>query len=495
MYSEFGFRPSFGLRTSAFGLQILLRTPFPTHPGEEPVSLPRRRCPIGMSKSLVGRSHGRRVILWGTVCARALDAAVAGVVLFLIVTCAMGASSEAPFFETWWGRHVFVLLLGVLALAVGVVAALPMLRWLRLPLDQLPELEAPSAAEVAAEAAGQRVSRHRPVAVIAVATVPLLVALFYIEEDWRGERAWNQYRQEQEARGEIFDPAALIPPLVRGDQNLATTPYLAPLFDYLPGTQQPRNPKAVESIYTLSPAYSAAASRLKRVKVVRSNSWVLAETDLLAWHTAFLKGEPPAASEQEATEAFRRRYGLPAARPLAPLAARPPAITAPPPTNAPTRAEAVAEVLSALSDCKPGPGGTPRRQPPPALPLQRRLRHREPGLDPPAALRGTQERLPGAATPRVSGAGPRTDWAGPGRPRPPVPAGGCHPQRTVLARAACSHFRSSHGPPAPGRRVEPAPVVRTPVARAGGMLGPVRLSRRRPASLAGRTCLFWQRVH
>ena len=105
---------------------------------------PPQPCPIGMSKSLVGKCGGKRVILWGRVCARGLDAAIVTIVLFLIVTCVVGASSEAPFFETWWGRHLFVLLLGSLALAVLVGAGLPLRRWVRVPLDQLPELDAAS---------------------------------------------------------------------------------------------------------------------------------------------------------------------------------------------------------------------------------------------------------------------------------------------------------------------------------------------------------------
>jgi hypothetical protein len=54
-----------------------------------------------------------------------------------------------------------------------------------------------------------------------------LVALFYAVEDWRGRHAWLSYKHAAEAKGERFDWAGLVPPLVSDDQNLFETP----LFD------------------------------------------------------------------------------------------------------------------------------------------------------------------------------------------------------------------------------------------------------------------------
>jgi hypothetical protein len=59
-----------------------------------------------------------------------------------------------------------------------------------------------------------------------------LIALFYAQENFRGKRAWNNFKHEWEARGEKFDIASLIPATVPDDQNLAMTPFLRPLFDY-----------------------------------------------------------------------------------------------------------------------------------------------------------------------------------------------------------------------------------------------------------------------
>jgi hypothetical protein len=63
--------------------------------------------------------------------------------------------------------------------------------------------------------------------IIALGGFVLLVALFYAEEDWRGERAWEIFKSEWEAKGEKFDFKDFIPPPVPDDQNFA----MAPIFD------------------------------------------------------------------------------------------------------------------------------------------------------------------------------------------------------------------------------------------------------------------------
>ena len=81
------------------------------------------------------------------------------------------------------------------------------------------------------------------------------VALFYLEENWRGQRAWNQYRHELEAAGEHLDFASLIPPPVSDDQNFAmapvwaacnqtfkSSPHLAEGESYSPAATKPADP-------------------------------------------------------------------------------------------------------------------------------------------------------------------------------------------------------------------------------------------------------------
>ena len=60
-----------------------------------------------------------------------------------------------------------------------------------------------------------------------LACLVTLIALFYAEENWRGKHAWEKFKREQEAKGEHFDFASIVPPPVPDDQNFA----MAPIFD------------------------------------------------------------------------------------------------------------------------------------------------------------------------------------------------------------------------------------------------------------------------
>ncbi len=62
-----------------------------------------------------------------------------------------------------------------------------------------------------------------------------LAVLFYVEEDWRGARAWAATKAEWEARGESFDYARLIPPAVPDRENLA----MLPIFQVVPDPGRP----------------------------------------------------------------------------------------------------------------------------------------------------------------------------------------------------------------------------------------------------------------
>src|ERR1700676_2997476 len=67
-----------------------------------------------------------------------------------------------------------------------------------------------------------------------VACLATVIAFLYVEENWRGKRAWDNYKREWEAKGEKFDLASYVPPPVPDDENFAMTPFLAPLFDFNP---------------------------------------------------------------------------------------------------------------------------------------------------------------------------------------------------------------------------------------------------------------------
>ena len=66
-----------------------------------------------------------------------------------------------------------------------------------------------------------------------LACLATLIALFYAEENWRGKRAWDNFRREWEAKGEKFDFKDFIPPPVPDDQNFAMTPVVATSYNYI----------------------------------------------------------------------------------------------------------------------------------------------------------------------------------------------------------------------------------------------------------------------
>src|SRR5450759_3973187 len=55
---------------------------------------------------------------------------------------------------------------------------------------------------------------------ITLAGLITLLALFITEENWRGKRAWENCKNELEAKGEVLDWNAYIPPPVPDEQNI-----------------------------------------------------------------------------------------------------------------------------------------------------------------------------------------------------------------------------------------------------------------------------------
>jgi hypothetical protein len=115
-----------------------------------------------------------------------------------------------------------------------------------------------------------------------------LVGFFYLEENWRGTRAWEKYKKERVAQGEPFEALAFVPPVVPPSENFAMTPFLAPLFDFVPGTQKWRNTNVMSFVSGFAPEFDRAAKAVKALKSARSNSWVTTEIDLVAWRAAYL---------------------------------------------------------------------------------------------------------------------------------------------------------------------------------------------------------------
>src|SRR5690348_8820747 len=123
------------------------------------------------------------------------------------------------------------------------------------------ETKAPNSASFVRRAARSRLLR------IFVVLVLLLPVLFY-EENWRGKNAWENYRHKLISHGVQLDWHALAPPPVPDAENLATTPFLAALFDYVPGTYTPRDLRAYNRVAGFAQTdapYAQALGRAERV--------------------------------------------------------------------------------------------------------------------------------------------------------------------------------------------------------------------------------------
>jgi hypothetical protein len=55
----------------------------------------------------------------------------------------------------------------------------------------------------------------------------VLLILFHLVENWRGKRAWQQWKQARIAAGDSFDPTPLIPPVIPDEENFARAPRIA----------------------------------------------------------------------------------------------------------------------------------------------------------------------------------------------------------------------------------------------------------------------------
>jgi hypothetical protein len=76
-----------------------------------------------------------------------------------------------------------------------------------------------------------------------IATLAVLIALFYFEENWRGLRAWNHFKAQAETKGERFDQSALTSPSCPDDQNFALAPtfsnHNASYFNFINNRESP----------------------------------------------------------------------------------------------------------------------------------------------------------------------------------------------------------------------------------------------------------------
>src|SRR6516162_4035541 len=65
---------------------------------------------------------------------------------------------------------------------------------------------------------------------IALAWVVTCVVLFYVVEDWRGQRSWNRYSESLKAQGDELDLKSYVPKAIPDADNFAANPEVQSWF-------------------------------------------------------------------------------------------------------------------------------------------------------------------------------------------------------------------------------------------------------------------------
>ncbi len=107
-----------------------------------------------------------------------------------------------------------------------------------------------------------------------------LAALFYAEENFRGQRAWERYRKDAEARGLKLDFAAHIPKPIPDSENGANTPFIQSWFP------RPKPDDTNRWPLLFGTAFQKIAVRKDSLKGPGGQD-ARAFTDLVGWQQAF----------------------------------------------------------------------------------------------------------------------------------------------------------------------------------------------------------------
>ena len=104
------------------------------------------------------------------------------------------------------------------------------------------------------------------------------MVLFYVEENWRGRRAWNRVRENLVARGKPLDLRQITPKPVPDEQNFAATPFVESWFT-----------KRGQGVW--GDLYSEAASQLSSASTGGSGKGGRTPVDLAGWKLAMAAHE------------------------------------------------------------------------------------------------------------------------------------------------------------------------------------------------------------
>src|SRR5262245_292160 len=94
-------------------------------------------------------------------------------------------------------------------------------------MKDVPDLRSSRFARISGRLFSRRILRRLLISFVALIT---LIALVYAEENWRGQRACEQYKRRMAAMGEVVDWAAYMPAPVPDDQNIFKAPKMSEWF-------------------------------------------------------------------------------------------------------------------------------------------------------------------------------------------------------------------------------------------------------------------------
>jgi hypothetical protein len=120
---------------------------------------------------------------------------------------------------------------------------------------------------------------------IVCAWLVTLIALFYGEEDWRGRRAWNNYRDTLTAQGAQLDFKAFVPKPIPDSENFAANPEVESWFAH--GTNYTNEWNA--DAYSKASPMVASDGQSSQPEISDSRNPVPHLTDLVAWKMAFAR--------------------------------------------------------------------------------------------------------------------------------------------------------------------------------------------------------------
>ena len=160
--------------------------------------------------------------------------------------------------------------------------------------------------------------------VLLVVSLAIMLTLFYAVEDWRGRQAWQQFQRDWQAKGERFDLASFIPPVVLKEQNFFETPLWLALRWAETNRAEVWKDATREEDDTFSlcgpdPAGEPSLgywARGDRVDLAAWQGLYRGESNRVFWARMSTLGSP-------ANDALRRRYGPPPATNYFPMAKEP----------------------------------------------------------------------------------------------------------------------------------------------------------------------------